>query len=288
MMFPARTPAARRLEVLEPPRGPASLGLVELWEYRELLGFLVWRDVKVRYKQTVLGVAWAVLQPLFAALVFTLFFGRVAGIAPVGLPYPLFSFTGLLIWTYFAQATSQSSMSLVGSAHLVTKIYFPRLAVPLATVLASAVDMVVALPVLAVVMVWYGVPVHLSVVIAPVFVVLSMATAAGSGLWLSALNVRYRDVRYVVPFMVQMWLFVSPVIYPASAVAARLQSRGIPVCLLGLNPMFGAVEGFRWAVLGAPGLQVPVLLVSAATACLLLGTGLLHFRHAERTFADVV
>jgi len=276
------------LVVIEPMRGLAALRLRELWAYRELLYFLIWRDVKVRYKQTALGAAWAILQPLMTAVVFTIFFGRLAGIASDGLPYPLFSYAGLLMWTFFAQGLSQSSNSVVGSAQLITKVYFPRLVIPIAAVLSGLVDLAVALPVLVAMMWYYGIWPGVAVFTVPLLALLALVSATGVGLWLSALNVEYRDVRYVVPFLVQLWLFVTPVIYPASVLAPRLQRLGLPAWSWGINPMAGVVEGFRWAMLDAPTSPGPLIVASAVTSFVLLFSGAWYFRKVERSFADVV
>ena len=276
------------LVVIEPTRGLAAIRLGELWAYRELLYFLVWRDVKVRYKQTALGAAWAILQPLMTAVVFTIFFGRLAGIASDGLPYPLFSYAGLLVWTFFAQGLSQSSNSVVGSAQLITKVYFPRLVIPIAAVLSGLVDFAVALPVLVAMMWYYGIWPGVAVLTVPLFVLLALVAAIGVGLWLSALNVEYRDVRYVVPFLVQLWLFVTPVIYPASVLAPRLQRLGLPAWSWGINPMAGVVEGFRWAMLDASTSPGPLIAASAVSGFVLLFSGACYFRRVERSFADVV
>jgi len=276
------------LVVIEPTRRLAALRLGELWEYRELLYFLVWRDIKVRYKQTALGAAWAILQPLMTAAVFTIFFGRLAKIASDGLPYPLFSYGGLLVWTFFAQGLSQSSNSVVGSAQLITKVYFPRLVIPIAAVLSGLVDFAVALPVLAIMMWYYGIWPGVAVLAVPLLALLALVAATGVGLWLSALNVEYRDVRYVVPFLVQLWLFVTPVIYPASVLAPRLQRLGLPAWLWGINPMAGVVEGFRWAMLDAPTSPGPLIAASTVTGFTLLLSGAYYFRRVERSFADVV
>lgn len=276
------------LVVIEPTRRAATLRLGELWAYRELLYFLVWRDVKVRYKQTALGAAWAILQPLMTAAVFTIFFGRLAGIASDGLPYPLFSYSGLLVWMFFAQGLSQSSNSVVGSAQLITKVYFPRLVIPLAAVLSGLVDFAVALPLLGMMMWYYGIWPGVAVLAMPFLAVLALVAAIGVGLWLSALNVEYRDVRYVVPFLVQLWLFVTPVIYPASTLAPRLERLGLPPWLWGINPMAGVVEGFRWAMLDAPTSPGPLIAASTVTGLALLISGAYYFRRVERSFADVV
>ena len=274
--------------VIEPARGWVSLRLRDLWEYRELLYFLVWRDVKVRYKQTLLGAAWAILQPTLTMVVFTIFFGRLAKIGSEGVPYPIFSYVGLLPWTFFAQGLTQSSNSLVGSSHLITKVYFPRLVIPLATVLAGVVDFALAFLVLLGLMAFYGVVPTVAVLALPAFFLLAFAVALGAGTWLSALNVEYRDVRYVVPFLVQIWLFVTPVIYPAKAVVGKLQELGLPGWLYGLNPMVGVVEGFRWALLGIGTPPGPVIWASAAVTAVVVATGAVYFRRMEKTFADVV
>jgi lipopolysaccharide transport system permease protein len=274
--------------VIEPRRGLSSLRLREVWEYRELMYFFVWRDVKVRYKQTLLGAAWAILQPLMSAAVFTVFFGRLAGIPSDGVPYPLFAYSGLLVWTFFSQGISQAGGSLVGSANLITKVYFPRAVVPASSVLSGLVDLAVATPVLVLLMVYYGVHPSIRLLLVPVVLLLAVGSAFGVGLWLSALTVEYRDVRYVVPFLVQLWLFLTPVIYPASQVAPLLESRGLPAWLLGLNPMAGVVEGFRWTVLGTPTAPWALLTSSAAFAACVLATGAFYFRATERSFADVV
>lgn len=274
--------------VIEPSRGWVSLRLRDLWEYRELLYFLVWRDVKVRYKQTLLGAAWAILQPTLTMVVFTIFFGRLAKIGSEGVPYPIFSYVGLLPWTFFAQGLTQSSNSLVGSSHLITKVYFPRLVIPLASVIAGVVDFALAFLVLLGLMAFYGVVPTVAVLALPAFFLLAFAVALGAGTWLSALNVEYRDVRYVVPFLIQIWLFVTPVIYPARAVVGKLQELGLPGWLYGLNPMVGVVEGFRWALLGIGTPPGPVIWASAAVTVVLLVTSAAYFRRLEKTFADVV
>jgi lipopolysaccharide transport system permease protein len=284
----ASVPAARELVRIRPATGWSAIRWRELWEYRELLFFLVWRDVKVRYKQTVLGAAWAILQPLLTMIVFTIFFGNLAGVPSEGLPYPLFSYAGLLPWTFFAHGLTQSSDSLVSSSNLIRKVFFPRLVIPIASVSAGAVDFALAFSVLLGMMVFYGVwPTMAAFAIVPLML-LAVTTSLGAGLWLSALNVQYRDVRYVVPFFVQLWLFVTPVIYPASTVTARLRENGLPEWLYGLNPMAGVVEGFRWALLGVGTPPGPLLGASALVALALLASGALYFRRMERVFADVV
>lgn len=273
---------------IAPGRGWASLGLAAIWEYRELLYFLVWRDVKVRYKQTVLGAAWAILQPLLTMVVFTIFFGKLANVGSDGLPYPIFSYAALLPWNFFAQGLTQSSGAIVGSRSLITKIYFPRLVIPISAVLAGLVDFAIAFLVLVGMMAYYGIWPTANVLFLPMLLLLAMGAALGVGMWLSALNVEYRDIRYVVPFFVQMWLFVTPVIYPASRVIAELEKVGLPTWLYGLNPMAGVVDGFRWALLGTAPPPASVLLASIAVTLILLVSGAYYFRRMERTFADVV
>jgi lipopolysaccharide transport system permease protein len=267
--------------IIRPSSGFPTLDLPALWEYRELLYFLTWRDVKVRYKQTALGAAWAVIQPLFTMVVFSLFFGHLAKIPSDGVPYPLFSYAALLPWTYFAFALGGASNSLVGSANLISKVYFPRLVIPISSVLAGLLDFAIAFVVLIALMLWYGAYPTPAIALLPFFLLLSLVTALGVGLWLSALNVQYRDVRYVIPFLTQAWLFLTPVAYPSSLLDEPWRT------LYGLNPMVGVVEGFRWALLGTnpPG---PMIAVSALVSVILLMTGALYFRRMERTFADVV
>lgn len=274
--------------VIRPERGWMSLGLAEVWDYRELLYFLVWRDVKVRYKQTALGAAWAVLQPVMTMLVFTIFFGKLANVGSEGLPYPIFSYAGLLPWTFFAQGLSMSSDSLVGSQNLIKRVYFPRLVIPAASVLAGAVDFAIAFVILIGMMIGYRVHPSATIVLLPLFMLLALVTSLGVGVWLSALNVEYRDVKYVVPFGIQIWLFVTPVIYPTNRVTGWLVAHHIPAWVYGLNPMTGVVEGFRWALLGVGNRPGPVAAASAAMACAMLVAGAYYFRRMERTFADVV
>jgi homopolymeric O-antigen transport system permease protein len=285
----ALTPADRIPSVvIQPVSGWTSLGLRDIWAYRELLYFLVWRDVKVRYKQTVLGVAWAVLQPLLTMVVFTIFFGRLANVGSEGLPYPLFSFAGLLPWTLFALGIGQSSASLVSSANLIKKVYFPRLVIPASSVFAALVDFVLAFLLLTGMMAYYRVTPPLTILFLPYLVLLAVCTTLGVGIWLAALNVQYRDVRYVVPFFVQIWLFVTPVIYPSGRVLAKLAEKGIPGWLYGLNPMAGVVEGFRWALLGGQNRPLGLIAASTVVSVVLLVSGMFYFKRTERVFADVV
>lgn len=268
--------------IIGPSRGWVRLKLRELWEYRELIYFLVWRDVKVRYKQTVLGALWAIIQPLFSMVVFTVVFGRLAKMPSDGIPYPLFSYSALLPWNYFAQGLSSSSDSLVGSANLIRKVYFPRLVIPIAAVCGGVVDFLIAFSVLLLMMAWFGVAPTANVVWLPLFLLLALVTALGVGLWLSALNVQYRDVRYTVPFLVQFWMYTTPIVYPSSLLPEPWKT------LYGLNPMAGVVEGFRWALLGVKTPPGPMLGLSAAAAALLLISGAYFFRRMEKNFADIV
>ena len=268
--------------VIQSSTGWVSLNLRELWRYRELLYFLVWRDVKVRYKQTVLGAAWAILQPFFTMVVFSIFFGRLAKVPSDGLPYPIFAYCALLPWQLFAHALTESGNSLVGNQNLITKVYFPRLVIPLAAVLSGVVDFAVAFVVLLGMMAYYGTVPTSAAVTLPVFLFLVLATALGVGLWLSALNVQYRDVRYTIPFLTQTWLFATPVAYPAKLVPEAWRA------VYGLNPMAGVVEGFRWALLGTASPPGPLLAVSVAAVLTLVVSGLYYFRRMEKTFADVV
>ena len=267
---------------IAPSKGWVSLKLRELWEYRELLYFLVWRDIKVRYKQTALGASWAIIQPFFTMVVFSLFFGHLGKIPSDGIPYPLFSFAALVPWTFFANGLGQSSNSLVGNANLITKIYFPRLIVPLASVFSSIVDFLLAFIVLLGMMLYYGIAPTLNVFWLPLFVFLALVTSLGVGLWFSALNVEYRDVRYVVPFITQFWLFATPIAYPSSLLSQPWRT------IYGLNPMVGVVEGFRWALLGTNTAPGPIIAVSSAAALVILVTGAFYFRRMEKTFADIV
>lgn len=268
--------------VILPSRGFLGAELVELWAYRELLGFFVWRDIKVRYKQTALGALWAILQPLLTMVVFSLFFGKLASMPSDGVPYPIFSFAALVPWTFFANALAASSNSLVGSANLLRKIYFPRLIIPLGAVFAGMVDFFLAFIVLLGMMAAYGIMPTANIVWLPFLLVLSVAAALAVGLWLSALNVEYRDVRHTVPFLVQLWLFATPIAYPSSLLAEKWR------IIYALNPMVGVVDGFRWALLDTETMPGPTLLASSLATLVLLVAGLMYFRRMERTFADVV
>ncbi|MDH7499866.1 MAG: ABC transporter permease [candidate division NC10 bacterium] len=266
---------------IRPSRGWVSLNLRDLWEYRELLYFLIWRDVKVRYKQTALGAAWAILQPFLTMVIFTVFFGRLAKVPSDGIPYPVFAYTALLPWQLFAHALSESGNSLVANQQLIKKIYFPRLVIPISAVLAGLVDFGIAFIVLLAMMFYYGVTPTVAALSLPLFLLLAIATALAAGLWLSALNVQYRDVRYTIPFLTQVWLVGTPIAYSSSLVPERWRG------LYGLNPMAGVVEGFRWALLGKGGVG-PLILASALVVVVLLVGGLVYFRRMEKSFADVV
>ncbi len=269
--------------LIEPSRGWVSLRLKELWEYRELLYFLAWRDIKIRYKQTALGLAWAVLQPFLTMLIFAIFFGRLAGMPSDGVPYPLFAFAALVPWTFFANGLTQSSNSLVGSANLIKKVYFPRLVVPISVVLGGLPDFALSFVVLLGMMAYYGVYPQLAVVLwLPLLLLLALVTALGTGLWLSALNVKYRDVRYIVGFLTQIWMFATPVVYPASLLSGRWR------LVYSLNPMVGVVEGFRWTLLRTTTAPGKSIIISATMALLILVTGTFYFRRMEKTFADIV
>ena len=274
-------PDVRVIEI-EPSRGWAALDLQGVWEYRELVWFLIWRDIKVRYKQASLGIAWAVIQPVMTMLVFTLIFGRLAQLPSDGLPYPVFTFTALLPWQLFSGALTGSANSVVNSASLVSKVYFPRLVIPIASVMATLVDFSISFGVLLGLMAWYGISLRLAVVVLPLLVMLALAIALAVGLWASALNVRYRDVRHVMPFVVQFWLLASPVAYSTSLITSPVWR-----AVYSLNPMVGVIEGFRWAVLGSTPPSVLVVPSVLVTGVLLAG-GLFFFRRTEASFADVI
>jgi len=268
--------------VVKPSKGWISLNLAELWEYRELLYFLTWRDIKVKYKQTVLGAAWAIIQPFFTMVVFSVFFGKLAKMPSDGIPYPIFAYSALVPWTFFASGLNNSSNSLVGSANLIKKVYFPRLVVPISSIISSVVDFVLAFTVLLGMMVFFGIFPTVNIVWLPFLLLLAFITALGVGLWLSALNVQFRDVRYTVPFLTQFWLFASPIAYPSSLLSEPWRT------LYGINPMVGVVEGFRWALLGTDTAPGPIVIVSSVVALTLLIGGVFYFRRMEKTFADVV
>ena len=272
---------ARKI-IIRPTSGWAALNLRDLWVYRELVYFMTWRDLKVRYKQTVLGAAWAILQPFLTMVVFSIFFGNLAGVPSDGVPYPIFSYTALIPWTLFSKALQDASRSLVNSSHMITKVYFPRMILPLASVLAGIVDFLIAFVVLLGMMAFYHVTPTANIWTIPLFLILALVTAAGVSLWLSALNVLYRDINYVLPFLTQFWMYITPIAYPSSMVPEKWR------LLYAVNPMTGVVEGFRWALLGsgqAPGMMT---LVSTLVAIVLLVSGMFYFKRMERLFADMV
>jgi lipopolysaccharide transport system permease protein len=268
--------------VVQPSAGLLELDLQALWHYQELLYFFVWREVKVRYKQTVLGIAWALLQPLLTMAIFTVIFGRFVNVPSDGLPYPLFAYAALLPWTYFSEAMARSSVSLVGDANLIRKVYFPRLTMPLAAAISPLVDFLPSFLLLLGMMAWFGTTPTWGILTLPGFLCFAFITALAVGLWLSALNVRYRDVRHTIPFLTQCWLYASPVAYPVSLVPEGWRM------LYGLNPMVGVIEGFRWGLLGKESPDFGVMAVSFIVVMGLLVGGLMFFKHMEQTFADVI
>lgn len=269
------------LVVIQPSKSWSLFSFKDIWAYRELLFFLTWRDVKVRYKQTALGAAWAILQPLFMMIIFTIFFGRLAGVGSSGIPYPLFALAGLVPWTFFANSITASGNSLVGSANLITKVYFPRLIVPAAAMLAGLVDFVLAFVLLCLLMLYYGVTLTAQVLFLPVLVLLTALFALGVGTWMSALNVKYRDVRFALPFVIQLWLFISSVILPSTSVPEKWR------WLLLLNPMSAIIEGYRSALFGLP-FDWPALGIASVLTVLTLIYALFSFGRVERSFADII
>jgi lipopolysaccharide transport system permease protein len=265
-----------------PQRGLLQLDLASLWQYRELLYFLVWRDVKVRYKQTVIGVAWAILQPLMTMIIFTIVFGKFAKIPSDGFPYPVFAYTALLPWTYFSQALMRSGTCLVGNSQLITKVYFPRLLIPLSAAATPVVDFCVSFTILLAMMAYYGITPTWYVLFLPFFMLLALLTALSVGLWLSPLNIKYRDVGYILPFLTQFWMYASPVVYPVSLVPEQWR------LAYSLNPMVGVIEGFRWALLGKENPDIAVIGVSASVVLIIFVGGLIYFKRMENTFADQV
>jgi len=272
---------AEPLVVIQPSKKWNLLSLKDIWAYRELLFFLTWRDVKVRYKHTALGAAWAILQPLFMMVIFTIFFGRLAGVGSSGIPYPLFALAGLVPWTFFANAITASGNSLVGSAHLITKVYFPRLIVPAAAMLAGLVDFLLAFILLCLLMLYYRVTLTVQILFLPVLVLMTALFSLGVGTWMSALNVKYRDVRFALPFLIQLWLFVSSVILPSSSIPPKWR------WLLNLNPMSGIIEGYRSALFGLP-FDWPALSIAAVLTLLVLLYAIYAFSRVERSFADII
>jgi lipopolysaccharide transport system permease protein len=267
---------------IQSSKGWVSLNLGELWEYKELFFFLTWRDIKVRYKQTVLGAAWAIIQPFLTMVIFSLFFGRLAKVPSDGVPYPIFCYAALVPWTFFAYGLTHASNSLVQSANMLKKVYFPRLALPISTVMAGLLDFVLAFIVLLGMMTYFGIAPTLNGLFLPLFLLLALVTSLGVSLWLGALNVQFRDVRYTIPFMTQAWLFATPIAYPSSLLSEPWRT------VYGINPMVGVVEGFRWALLGVDTSPGPIIVVSSFVAIILLVTGIFYFRRMESTFADVV
>ena len=267
---------------IEPTNGWVSLNLRETWEFRELIYFLVWRDIKVRYKQTLLGGTWAIIQPFFTMVVFSLFFGKLAKIPSDGLPYPIFVFTALVPWAFFATGLSMASNSIVANSRLITKVYFPRICIPIASVTGGVLDFIIAFVVLVGMTLYYGITPSIRMVCLPFFLILAFSTSLGASLWLSAIYVRFHDVRHVIPFLIQIWLFATPIAYPASLIPEPWYT------IYGINPMTGVVEGFRWALLNTntnPGLST---ILSSLVALGLLISGALYFRRIERTFADII
>jgi len=268
--------------IIKPVKGWRAIDFKELWAYRELLYFLVWREIKVRYKQTLLGAAWAIIQPFFTMVVFSVFFGTLAGVPSDGIPYPIFTYSALLPWQMFENGIRKAGTSLVSGRNLLTKVYFPRITVPLAPLLASIVDFMLAFVVLIAMMIFYGMRPTSAIWTLPLFILLSLVTAIGVSLWTAALNVAYRDVGYLIPFVLRVWFFITPITYASSLVPGRFQ------LLYSLNPMVGVVEGFRWAMLGVGSPPSMVLIGSVAISLLLMISGVMYFRRMERTFADVV
>ena len=267
--------------IIRPPRKWVPIDFKELWQYHELLYFFTWRDVKVRYKQTGLGFAWAIIQPLFMMVVFSVFFGRLAGIPSEGVPYPLFNLAALLPWTIFAEGLTRSTTGMVTNANIMTKVYFPRLIMPISGVLSPLVDFAAAFSILVVMMAFYGFVPGWNLVFLPVFIIFAVITSLAVGLWLSALNVKYRDFQYTLPFIIQFWLFASPVVYPSTLLPESIR------WLYGLNPMAGVIEGFRWALLGTTPPSA-LIGVSLAIVIVLLVGGVFYFRKMEQYFADIV
>jgi lipopolysaccharide transport system permease protein len=268
--------------VIRPSKGFSKLDLAALWQFRELFYFLVWRDVKIRYKQTVIGAAWAIVQPVMTMVIFTLIFGNFAKIPSDGLPYAVFSYTALLPWNYFAQAITRSGDSLVGDANLIKKVYFPRLIIPLAAVSSPLVDLCVSFLVLLAMLAWFGIAPGWGVLVLPLFLVLAFMTALAVGLWLSPLNARYRDIRYTIPFLIQFWMYASPVVYSVNMVPEKWRP------LFSLNPLAGVIEGFRWALLGKGDPAIGIILISACIVLMLLLGGMFFFKRMERYFADIL
>ena len=267
---------------IKPSRGWVFPQIRDVWVYRELVYFLIWRDLKVRYKQTVLGVLWAIIQPFFLMVVFSVFFGKLAKIPSDGIPYPIFAYAALLPWSYFAQSLNNCGNSLVGSRNLITKVYFPRLIIPISSVASGLVDFAISFSILLALMFYYQIFPNVMIILLPLLTIMAMATALGAGLWLSALNVQYRDIRYSISFLTKFWFFATPVVYSSSLVPDKWRF------FYGLNPMVGVIQGFRGALLGKGQIVGPMFMVSVITIALLLITGMLYFRRMEKSFADVI
>ena len=280
MELAAESTLKRPCAVIQPRKGLFQLDLASVWRHREMLYFLVWRDVIVRYKQTAIGASWVIIQPTITMIIFTLIFGNLAKIPSDGIPYPVFAFSALLPWSYFAQALARSSGSVVNSSSLVTKIYFPRLLIPLAASIAPVVDLLFSFIILLVLMAWFGIAPTWGLLALPLFLALAIMTALAVGLWASALNVKYRDVGSIIPFLVQVWMYASPIAYPLSMVPEKWR------LIYSLNPMVAVIEGFRWAFLGKEIPNLQMMAVSAAVVLLLLFGGIVYFKRMEQTFAD--
>jgi lipopolysaccharide transport system permease protein len=282
MELASRRTVGKPTVVIQPAKSLFQLDLAALWRFRELLYFMAWRDIIVRYKQTAIGASWAVIQPLITMVIFTLIFSNLAKIPSDGMPYPVFAFAGLLPWTYFSQALTRGANSVVASSNLITKIYFPRLLIPLAATVAPAVDFIFSFLILLVLMVWFHIAPTWGLLTLPLFLGLAFMTAMATGLWLASLNVKYRDVGYVIPFLSQVWMYGSPVVYPVSVVPEKWR------LLYSLNPMAGVIEGFRWALLGKGSPDFMVIAVSSSAMLVLLLGGIVYFRRSESTFADII
>jgi lipopolysaccharide transport system permease protein len=267
---------------IKPTKGWASLKLKELWAYRELLYFFMWRDLKVRYKQTVLGASWSIIQPFFTMVVFSIIFGKIAKMPSDGIPYPIFSYAGLVPWTFFAGGLNRASNSLVGNANLIKKVYFPRLCIPISSILSGIVDFILSFSMLIALMIYFGIMPTANIIWLPLLMLIALTTSLGVSLWLSALNVQFRDVGHIVPFLTQIWLFATPIVYPSSLLSEPWRT------IYGVNPMAGVVEGFRWALLGTNTAPGPIIIISSIVSLALLISGSLYFRRMEKNFADVV
>lgn len=272
----------RKKTIIKASDSLLNLNLTEVWEYRELLMMFVWRDITVRYKQSIVGIGWAVIQPVMTMVVFSIIFGHLANLPSDGIPYPIYTFCALLPWNYFARSLTDSSDSLVSSSHLITKVYFPRLILPLSKVLAGFVDFAIAFTILILLMVWYQILPSYGVFLLPLFILIAILSAFGIGLWLTALNVKYRDIKFVVPFVVQLWMYSSPVAYSISLIPANWQ------WLYGLNPMVGVIEGFRWALLGKDAPNILMMSVSTSIILLIFMGGVFYFRFMEKNFPDII